>query len=1094
MKDEILLHSLAEVLRFFLYIVIVLVSTGVSFGQITQLNGYFPVNNYTNDDFNSPVQIWTGEQTEQGIFVFGNDKNIISFNGTDWSFVQLDTSKSNIPLADIKEKEVYKLFKSTDGTIYVSRKNALGRLEYNDQGKLSFVPFHYDSTLTKTWYIYESADRSILFTSNDRVLKYFPDSDSLITILTKEQVNNGIINSSVQFGNKLMLGVSYEKKENRSNGQFFVLDYLNKGSIQPVSTDNERKSYQFRSSYMANDTNYFVDYRGGVYYLNGRNNTLEKRFQLRRNGENREIRTNYLVKHGKYLWVATANHGVEIYDLKGNIIREFGEVEGLQDLNVFSLFFDKDNNLWLNLDNGIANIEFSSPTASWDRNQGLEGAAEALIIEDNEIFIATRAGIFNSYAASNRMLFKNTRIVEESCFDIKSFNTDFGKRKLVVGYSGIYEITSLERKETIGNNLYAWELFQSPFNRNKVLIGGEGFLGEITLSESGWEYRELKEFPSTTIRKFENYKNKVYFSVSGTGVFSIDRSGKIKKLPIEEGINTDKSNFYLTAFKNKLYAGYNYGLLQIRNDSLVKLKVEGIFYDDKSDVIFHRLFNHPEKDELWAVVFDEKNKEKSKKEIGYFKDDNGTLVWTNLNNNSLESGVVMDIQYNKGLMYFATSEGLLVFDREKLEKINDPWKVYISDINISDSLAIYIPEFAKDLGPVPYGKSIRFNFAGNSFSNNGQIQYRYRILELSEDWSKFEPTNFRISDNLPHGTYTLQVQGKNYHNTKSEIYEYKFTILPPWYFTWWAYLIYFVLFILIIIITTRISIYRVKQKNKQLEEIVNERTKEIAEQNTMLEDQKNQIAAKNEDILDSIKYAKRIQNTILPSENLLSSCFKDHFVFYRPKDIVSGDFYWMRKVGGKIIWSAVDCTGHGVPGAFVSIVGNNGLVRTVNEFKLDQPNLILDKLRELVVEAFRAQGERDVKDGMDLALLSLDPETNKLMYSGANNPLIIIRDKEVIEIKADKQPVGDFERSFPFTNHEIQLQKDDCVYIFSDGYVDQFGGPKGKKLKSKPFRELLLSISHLPMNDQLKCLNQHFDSWKGDIEQLDDVCVFGVRI
>lgn len=1078
------------------HIALFLVFSSLCYGQVTHLNGYFPVNNYTNDDFNSPVQIWTGEQTDQGIFVFGNDKNIISFNGTDWSFVLLDTTKTNVPKEKIKEKKVYKLFKSSSGVIYVSRENSLGKLEYNSKGRLSFVPFHYDSTLTKVWYIHESADRSILFTSNDRILKYFPDSDSISTILTNSQLNNGEINSSVQFENKLLLGVSYDSEDDERKGQFFIVDFIRNGSIQPLNEIDNSKSFQFRASYVANDTTFFVDYRGGVHLLNKKTNALEGKFILKRNGQNPNIKMNSLVKHGDYLWVATANQGVEIYDLEGNNIREFGELEGLQDLNVFSLFFDKDNNLWLNLDNGIANIEFSSPTASWDRSQGLEGAAEALIIKANQIVIATRgAGISTSYAASNRMLFKNTQVISESCFDIKKFNTDFGKRTLIVGYNGIYEINSLDEKaKPIGENLYAWELFQSPFNKNEVFIGGEGFLGLISLDDNGWKYKELASFEGTTIRKFEYFHGKIYFSVSDKGVFMLSKEGDISKLPVESGINTAKTNFYLTAFNDKLYSGYNYGLLQVRNDSLVKLKVEGIYYDNTVDVIFHRLFSHPEKDELWAVVFDEKNKEDSKKEIGYFTEEDGALIWTNLNNNSLESGVVNDIQYHNNLLYFATSEGLLVFDREKLEKIKDPWKVYISNVTISDSLVVYIPEYAEPIGPIPYSKPIRFNFAGNSFSNNGKIQYRTRILELSKDWSKYESSNYRNLDNLPHGTYTLEVQGKNYHNAESEVYTYTFTILPPWYLTWWAYLIYFLLFILIIIITTRISIYRVKQKNKQLEEIVQERTKEIAEQNTMLEVQKNQIAAKNEDILDSIKYAKRIQNTILPSENLLSSRFKEHFVFYRPKDIVSGDFYWMREVGDKVIWSAVDCTGHGVPGAFVSIVGNNGLVRTVNEFKLEQPNQILDKLRDLVVEAFRAQGERDVKDGMDLALVSLDQKTNKLMFSGANNPLVIIRGKEIIEVKADKQPIGDFERSFPFTNHEIQLETDDCIYIFSDGYVDQFGGDKGKKLKSKPFRELLLSISHLPMNEQLSILNAHFDEWKGELEQLDDVCVFGVRV
>lgn len=1040
--------------------------------------------------------MWTGTQTEQGTFLFGNDKKIISFNGADWSFVELDTSLVDQPKEKIEEKKVYKLFAASDGAIYVSRENSLGKISYDEKGRLRYYPFYYDSTLINVWYIHESSEGTIIYTSSDRIITYDPSTEVMETPLTKEHVNNGEINSSVQFDDKLILGVSYKEaeKSDEKNGQFFIFDFANNGSIQPIQMEEKRQSYQFRASFHARDTNFFMDYKGRIFSIDRKNNVLKERFTLKRNGLKKSINTASLIKHKNYLWVATANHGIEIYDLHGRLIREFGEVEGLQDLNVFSLFFDKDDNLWLNLDNGIANIEFSSPTALWDRNQGLEGAAEAMVVDNDRILIATRAGIFNSYYSSNRVLFKNSKVTEEACFDIKTFNTDFGKRTLIVGYNGIYEILSLDAKaKSIGSGLYGWELFQSPYDKNVIYLGGEGFLGKFQISESGWDYEEIAAFPGTTIRKFESSNGKIYFSVSDQGVYSIDKNEQTRKVNIAEDIKTERSHFYLTRFEGELYAGYTYGLLKVKDDSLVKTYAQGIEFKG-TEMNIHRLYAHPDKKELWAVIFDETNKDRTKKEIGYFTKKGDSLYWRSLNNNSLESGVVMDIQYHNNLLYFATTEGLLVFDREKLQSIHKPWRVYISSISVSDSIAVYNPEHAKPLGAIPYGKSIRFNFAGNSFSNNGEIMYRTRIVELSDDWSKYEPNNFKILDNLPHGTYTLEVQGKNYHNTESKIYRYSFTILPPWYFTWWAYIIYFLLFILIIIITTRISVYRVRQKNKLLEEVVNERTREIAEQNTMLEDQKNQIAAKNEDILDSIKYAKRIQNTILPSEQLLSSCFKDHFVFYRPKDIVSGDFYWMRQVGNKILWSAVDCTGHGVPGAFVSIVGNNGLVRTVNEFKLEQPNLILDKLRELVVEAFKAQGERDVKDGMDLALVSLDPKTNELMYAGANNPLLIIRDKEIIEIKADKQPVGDFERSFPFTNHVVQLQEGDCIYVFSDGYVDQFGGPKGKKLKSKPFRELLLEISHLPMSEQLSALNEHFDDWKGDIEQLDDVCVFGVRV
>ena len=216
-------------------------------------------------------------------------------------------------------------------------------------------------------------------------------------------------------------------------------------------------------------------------------------------------------------------------------------------------------------------------------------------------------------------------------------------------------------------------------------------------------------------------------------------------------------------------------------------------------------------------------------------------------------------------------------------------------------------------------------------------------------------------------------------------------------------------------------------------------------------------------------------------------------MIYKPKDIVSGDFYWADLLDGKAYISAIDCTGHGVPGAFVSIVGFNGLKRTVNEFKLRHPGQILDKLTDIVVETF-SSNDAHLKDGMDMSLCSIDYKTLKLEFAGANNPLIIIRNGELIETKGDKQPIGDFEHRVSFTNHEIQLEKGDNIYLFTDGYADQFGGPKGKKFKLKTLKSLLLEISTSPIDKQEILLRQAFNGWKGDIEQLDDVCLIGIKI
>jgi serine phosphatase RsbU (regulator of sigma subunit) len=216
-------------------------------------------------------------------------------------------------------------------------------------------------------------------------------------------------------------------------------------------------------------------------------------------------------------------------------------------------------------------------------------------------------------------------------------------------------------------------------------------------------------------------------------------------------------------------------------------------------------------------------------------------------------------------------------------------------------------------------------------------------------------------------------------------------------------------------------------------------------------------------------------------------------VLYKPKDIVAGDFYWMEPLEEQVLFAAADCTGHGVPGAMVSVVCNNGLNRSVREYGLTDPGKILDRTREIVIQEFE-KSEEEVKDGMDIALCALQGTT--LAYAGAHNPLWIVRNgsTEIEEIKANKQPIGKYDDPLPYTTHRIELQPGDTFYIFSDGYADQFGGERGKKLKSSNFKKLLLSLQQEPMKKQQTLIAEEFERWKGNIEQLDDVCVIGVRV
>lgn len=296
-----------------------------------------------------------------------------------------------------------------------------------------------------------------------------------------------------------------------------------------------------------------------------------------------------------------------------------------------------------------------------------------------------------------------------------------------------------------------------------------------------------------------------------------------------------------------------------------------------------------------------------------------------------------------------------------------------------------------------------------------------------------------------------------------------------------------------------------KQSHDTLEEKVEERTKELVEKNKVIE-------STHKSIQDSINYSKRLQKAVLPELGNIKKRLSENFVLFRPKDVVSGDFYWFESHGGFDFIAAADCTGHGVPGAMVSFVCNNALNRSLYEFSKLSPESVLHHTREIVIETFSKSGH-DIKDGMDIAMCRISEDREELLFVGANNPCWIIRKNEhlsqkeledhktvvgdsysLIEVTGDKKPIGLHEDMTPFTCHNIPIYEGDTYYLFTDGYADQFGGNKGKKLMYKPFKKLLLAMAEEPLDEQRMKLEESFDTWMGNFEQVDDVCVIGFRL
>jgi serine phosphatase RsbU (regulator of sigma subunit) len=432
-------------------------------------------------------------------------------------------------------------------------------------------------------------------------------------------------------------------------------------------------------------------------------------------------------------------------------------------------------------------------------------------------------------------------------------------------------------------------------------------------------------------------------------------------------------------------------------------------------------------------------------------------------NKSIISSPIFENEKLKALIYFEK------FEKEKFEeKSIQVLKLLKSQIaNIIDNAFTYIK--LEDL------------------NRNLELKVKQRTAELNIQNKEIEQKNVDLDEMLEELKVTneiIQTVNDELNQQKNEI-EQKNNILEKQKFE---------------ILEKHEELLQQREEILTINEVLEKRQEEILNKNSELETQKEEIVKKNEQITDSIEYARRIQMALLKSEKNIP--FKEHFILYKPRDIVSGDFYWIKKFFNYTIVVAADCTGHGVPGAFMSMLGISFLSEVANKHfrKISKTrlsaSLILEDLRESIIKALSHKEEKtQSKDGMDISLCIIDRDTNMMQFSGAYNPAYIIRDNQIIELTADKMPIGAYQKETkPFFNHEFQLIENDRIYLFSDGYIDQFGGPKGRKFLKTNFKEMVIKINQKTMDEQLTILENNFINWKGNLKQTDDILVMGFLI
>lgn len=444
-------------------------------------------------------------------------------------------------------------------------------------------------------------------------------------------------------------------------------------------------------------------------------------------------------------------------------------------------------------------------------------------------------------------------------------------------------------------------------------------------------------------------------------------------------------------------------------------------------------------------------------------------------------------------LWLASNEGVIRYRPDKdVENKVAPLlnftsiKVSDEDFDLNKSLVL----------PFPYKDSykFRFDFIGISFKNPKAVSYQYRLTrkgdKAEQEWADLGATTFREYDFLPDGDYLLEVRAANadgiYNQTPLSM---GIVIAPPIWKKWWFYILLLSAMVLAVFSLIHLRERKLRKQKEALQ-------REVDSQTVVLREQKAEIERKNRDITDSITYAKRIQSSILPPQEMLSGQFQESFIFFLPRDIVSGDFYWFHPFNGKMMICAADCTGHGVPGAFMSMIGTTLLNDIVKHNKVNSPADILHRL-DLEIKTLLQKNEgHTTRDGMDISIVEIDPKKRSVRLASAKRPVFLFINGELNVYKGIRRSIGDsiMEDDSAFVNMSYQLNKNDSIYLFSDGYADQFGGPEGKKFMTANIRKLLLDIHHLPMEEQARRLRDTFIEWKGDQEQVDDVVFLGLRV
>lgn len=918
--------------------------------------------------------------------------------------------------------------------------------------------------------IYDGKDTVVYNTNNglkhNRVYKTYKDRDGVIWVATQNGVHifkNKITNIDIH--PLINDSAIYNIYEDKKGALWFCS--ITSGVIRYYK--NETKQFlniEYPHSFVGsvlqkNDSTFWVAARSGVYSII---NNKTKRLNLGavKNTNFYEIKQS----HTGDIWIGSTD-GVFVH--RDNKFHQYTTANGLVNNTIFKIFEDNEKTLWFaSPEKGVSQL-INEKLILYDKATIYHPNVTSIIPKnDSVLYLGSKTGIvmFNRFSHES-----DTLPLPQYTYYNGYYNNS--KKQLVIGSSyGTYIIKDDNTYNTIhsisseGSLRKCWTVARD--NNNKLWFGTSEGVGHLKDSSISF-YKSDENYHEFVLDIEKDQNGKMWFATEYGLAY----------LEGEKIINYSKKHDFHRTRIRQITKDQN-GLLWFVGD-------KGL-YKQVGDVFHEVPYQHIKNESIQSIAFDSQNNLWAGLPNGilHFKNEQSEIVFYSKTEGFLgkECNISANYVSPEGDVYFGTDNGLV-----KYQSAHDKEQFITPIINLNmkvlgiDNLSEYSDSIT------PLGLPVQLNLP----LNNNQITFSFKVISLLYGKSiKFQhqlvgfEKQWKISDNdseiefneLPFGAYTFKIKILDHPNLHpSKELEIHFVIEKPFYLQTWF------IFICAIIILSWIYSYYLIKKNVNL----------LNQQQSIILSQKHSVEKANKEIVDSITYAKRIQDAILPNNQFLNSVFKEYFILYQPCNIVSGDFYWVEKLGDEIVFAAADCTGHGVPGAMVSLMCSNLLRQVILEEQCNDPGKVLDEVSKALLKRLEGNNET-VADGMDISLCFWNPITNSLKFAGANNPLYLIRNNELLITKADKQPIGYFEDRIPFTTHQLELISGDQIILFSDGFKDQFGGLKNKKFSSKRFKNILVENSSLDLKNQKTALSEAFSTWKGDEEQIDDICVFGVKI